>query len=102
MLYLSQSYIKSFKCLLSIVFICLFCNISLWAQTRVLQSDLLRFTKHTDSLISKYPAEKLYLQFDKPYYATSDTIWFKIYLLNAPSLIFSTNRGLVCIDISND
>ncbi|MDB5154907.1 MAG: hypothetical protein JWR54_3658, partial [Mucilaginibacter sp.] len=102
MLYLSPSYIKSYKCLLSIIFICLFCNISLFAQTRVLQSDLLKFTKHTDSLISKYPAEKLYLHFDKPYYAVNDTIWFKTYLLKASSLLFSSKSGLLHIDINND
>ena len=27
-----------------------------------------------------YPIEKVYLHFDKPYYAVGDTIWFKAYL----------------------
>ena len=39
---------------------------------------------HIDSLISqlgeKYPQEKIYLHFDKPYYNAGETIWFKAYL----------------------
>jgi len=45
--------------------------------------------------------EKLYLQFDKPYYATGDTIWFKAYLLNN-FLLPSVKSGVLNIDIAND
>jgi len=31
-------------------------------------------------LYTNYPIEKVYLHFDKPYYAIGDTIWFKAYL----------------------
>ena len=31
-------------------------------------------------LIAEYPTEKVYLHFDKPYYAVGDTIWFKAYI----------------------
>ena len=31
-------------------------------------------------LIDEYPTEKVYLHFDKPYYAVGDTIWFKAYI----------------------
>lgn len=34
----------------------------------------------TQKLIQQYPTEKVYLHFDKPYYAIGDTIWFKGYL----------------------
>ena len=39
-------------------------------------------------LIDEYPTEKVYLHFDKPYYAVGDTIWFKAYIAsgqNQPS-----------------
>lgn len=39
---------------------------------------------------SEHPVEKVYLHFDKPYYAVGDTIWFKAYLtmdLHQPSTI---------------
>ncbi|HUH34169.1 MAG TPA: hypothetical protein VLZ28_09445 [Daejeonella sp.] len=42
----------------------------------------------TQKLAHTYPTEKVYLHFDKPYYALGDTIWFKGYLAleqNQPS-----------------
>lgn len=42
----------------------------------------------THKLAEEYPFEKVYLHFDKPYYALGDTIWFKAYLAlaqNQPS-----------------
>ena len=43
-------------------------------------------------LDTKYPQEKLYLQFDRPYYNPGETIWFKTYIFSAnmPSLISKT------------
>src|ERR1700728_514408 len=32
------------------------------------------------TLYTSFPTEKVYLHFDKPYYALGDTIWFKAYL----------------------
>jgi len=49
-----------------------------------------------DSLLNeqatKYPQEKVYLQFDRPYYNAGQTIWFKAYLSsgNLPSTISKT------------
>ncbi|MEI9935349.1 MAG: hypothetical protein WDM71_11000 [Ferruginibacter sp.] len=49
-----------------------------------------------DSLLnvldSKYPQEKVYLQFDRPYYNAGETIWFKAYITsdNLPSTISKT------------
>lgn len=34
----------------------------------------------TTKLITSFPYEKVYLHFDKPYYAAGDTIWFKAYV----------------------
>jgi hypothetical protein len=41
-----------------------------------LRTIILKTTKFTEA----YPVEKVYLQFDKPYYAVGDTIWFKAYV----------------------
>lgn len=44
----------------------------------------------TSKVYSAYPIEKVYLHFDKPYYAVGDTIWFKAYLTidhHQPSLL---------------
>ena len=49
-----------------------------------------------DSLLNisstKYPQEKIYLQLDKSYYHSSETIWFKAYIttLNMPSFVSKT------------
>lgn len=55
-----------------------------------------------DSLNKKAAIEKLYLQFDKPYYALNDTIWFKAYLLNTTYLSPSAKSGFLYVDIMND
>lgn len=34
----------------------------------------------TSKLANDHPTEKVYLHFDKPYYAVNDTIWFKAYV----------------------
>lgn len=56
----------------------------------------------SDSLTKKAAIEKLYLQFDKPYYALNDTLWFKAYLLNATYLLPSAKSGFIYADIMND
>ncbi|MDB5032740.1 hypothetical protein, partial [Mucilaginibacter sp.] len=33
----------------------------------------------TEKFNLEHPVEKVYLQFDKPYYAVGDTVWFKVY-----------------------
>src|SRR5580698_4725837 len=99
MLYLFESYRKPFISVSIFITISLFCSAVASAQSRILPTDLLKFSNHSDSLKSQYPGEKAYLQFDKPYYALGDTIWFKAYLLNAPSLILSAKSGLLHIDL---
>src|SRR5476651_2206763 len=63
---------------------------------------LLKITNSADSSIKTHPAEKLYLQFDKPYYAVGDTIWFKAYLFHAPTMGLSAKSGIMYVDITND
>ncbi|HYC29109.1 MAG TPA: MG2 domain-containing protein, partial [Chitinophagaceae bacterium] len=54
------------------------------------------FAQQFDSVLSmldsKYPQEKLYLQFDKNVYRPGETIWFKAYVFSgvSPSLISKT------------
>jgi len=47
------------------------------------------------------PIEKLYLQFDKPYYSVNDTIWFKGYLLNQ-ALGYSSQSSRLYVELVND
>src|SRR5689334_3925274 len=76
------------------------CNLSYGQSDK--QLSLLKFTASSDSLISKNGGEKLYIQFDKPYYVLGDTIWLKAYQFNAPTYLLSSRSGLLHIDIAND
>jgi hypothetical protein len=55
-----------------------------------------RLQAQVDSLLNEldknYPQEKIYIHYDRPYYNTGETIWFKAYLFSAnlPSLISKT------------
>ncbi|CAN5271502.1 hypothetical protein BH11BAC6_BH11BAC6_12700 [soil metagenome] len=62
--------------------------ISLMAQ----RLDKASLTTNLEQLSSRYPQEKIYIQFDKPAYAQGETIWYKAYIISGtmPSLI-STN-----------
>lgn len=42
--------------------------------------SLTTIVQKTQKYAYQYPVEKVYLQFDKPYYAVGDTIWFKAYV----------------------
>ena len=63
-------------------------------NNEVLNQLLAKSTKaYTD-----FPVEKVYLHFDKPYYAVGDTIWFKAYLtigIHQPSILSS----IIYVDI---
>ncbi len=48
------------------------------------------------------PVEKLYLQTDKPYYNTGDTLRFKAYLLNGDYLTPSEMSGLLYVELDNE
>jgi hypothetical protein len=47
------------------------------------------------------PAEKVFLHFDKPYYSTGDTIWFKGYLMNE-SIGYSPLSSRLYVEVLND
>ncbi|MEJ6979909.1 carboxypeptidase-like regulatory domain-containing protein [Pedobacter sp. P351] len=81
---------------LSFVLISLF-DLPAFSQTQDTISLNTIITK-TEKAANKFPQEKVYLHFDKPYYALGDTIWFKSYLtagIHTPSQL----SKIVYIDI---
>jgi hypothetical protein len=50
---------------------------------------------------SSMPVEKVFLQFDKPYYSAGDTVWFKGYLMNE-SMKYSTLSSRLYVELLND
>ncbi len=63
-----------FAQLLFILFFCLAANAQ--NDPSVLNKIMVKTAKYYND----HPIEKVYLHFDKPYYAVGDTIWFKAYL----------------------
>ncbi len=49
----------------------------------------------------RFPIEKVYLQLDKPYYSSGDTIRFKAYLVNGDFLKPSTRSGLLYLELDD-
>src|SRR6267154_579036 len=47
------------------------------------------------------PVEKAFLQFDKPYYTTGDTAWFKGYLTNE-NIGYSPLSSRLYVELLND
>ena len=68
----------------------------------VTKADMVKLTAAADSFRNRSAVEKLYCQFDKPYYAVGDTIWFKAYLLNAAYLTPSVKSGILYVELVND
>ncbi|WP_143822209.1 hypothetical protein [Mucilaginibacter pedocola] len=61
-----------------------------------------KLIRRADNYRSALPAEKFYLQLDRPYYTTYDTIWFKAYLFNAANYTPSRQSAKVYIELIND
>ena len=80
-------------------FLLLICSISVRSQT---SSGIQSIITSMDTLRSRLPAEKLYIQFDKPYYSAGDTIWMKAYLFDAAFLSASEKSGIAYIELVND
>jgi hypothetical protein len=63
--------------LILLAFFILFKPVLIFAQDTL---SLNTIVERSQKLIENYPSEKVYLHFDKPYYAVGDTIWFKAYV----------------------
>ena len=57
-----------------------------FSQSPSTKDTLLRIVSEKNNENIEKPIERIYLQFDKPYYAIGDTIWFKAYLFNTAFL----------------
>jgi hypothetical protein len=89
------------KLFIMFLLMCFF-KLSAYSQFDNLKAALLKLKATSDSTNKNAAPEKLYMQFDKPYYAVSDTIWFKAWLINAPTYLLSAKSGFLHIDIATD
>jgi hypothetical protein len=73
------------RILFSLLVLTIAFNLSAAAQDSLVLNNIISKTKR---LSDEQPIEKVYLHFDKPYYAVADTMWFKAYVTieqNLPS-----------------
>ncbi|GAB2981524.1 TonB-dependent receptor plug domain-containing protein [Mucilaginibacter puniceus] len=63
-----------------VYFILLLFTVSFAAFSQTDTTSLNTIISKSVKLANEYPFEKVYLHFDKPYYAIGDTIWFKAYI----------------------
>lgn len=79
-----------------------FINLSANAQDMADTGRVKNLLSTINNYNNKLGGEKLYLAFDKPYYAIGDTIWFKAYLLNAADKKASTYSNKIYVELLND
>jgi len=87
-----------------IFFIVFFATLSagyLGAQPRADSTIIKKLLDKADARQKAYTPEKLYLHFDKPYYAAGDTAWFKAYVLQAGDLKASAYSAKIYVELLN-
>lgn len=75
-------------------------TVSFSALSQTDTTSLNTIISKTAKLANDYPYEKVYLHFDKPYYAIGDTVWFKAYItidIHQPSPL----SKVVYVDVIN-
>ena len=76
-----------------------FCAFSQAAQNVADNTVISSVTVKLDNYNAIHPIEKAYLQFDKPYYAINDTIYFKAYLALGAQHKLSALSGILYVDL---
>ncbi|HUZ60575.1 MAG TPA: MG2 domain-containing protein, partial [Hanamia sp.] len=80
-----------------LLFALIFCfNLGISAQS---DHSKFNFTNDLEQFFSHYPFENAYLQFDKPYYAAGDTIYFKAYVTEGEQHKPSELSGVLHVDL---
>lgn len=67
-----------------------------------LQWDVNELVEKLTDYSLKNPQEKIFVHFDKPYYSTGETIWFKAYLVDAFKNQPITLSNVVYVDLLNE
>ncbi len=61
-----------------------------------------KIVSQLEKWVDERPQEKVYLQFDKPYYAVGDNIWFKAYITVGPEHKLSALSGALNVELINE
>ena len=82
--------------------VCAFCLLSCATFGQTIANKFLKDNVTAiKAMGERLPVEKLYLQTDKPYYSSGDTIRFKAYLLDANFLLPSARSGLLYVELDD-
>ncbi len=58
--------------------------------------------KKLEEFTKNYPSEKIHIHLDKPYYSTSDDIWFKAYVVDSRTAEPTTISNVLYVELIND
>ncbi|MES2265528.1 MAG: TonB-dependent receptor plug domain-containing protein [Bacteroidota bacterium] len=58
--------------------------------------------RQLDKWTGTHPTEKVHLQFDKPYYAAGDDIWFKAYVITGPQHRLQPDSGILNVELIDE
>src|SRR6478735_77090 len=58
--------------------------------------------RQLDKWTGAHPIEKVHLQFDKPYYAAGDDIWFKAYVITGPEHRLQPDSGILNVELIDE
>lgn len=64
--------------------------------------DIQRILSKLEKFKKRFPQEKVYLHLDKPYYAITDTIYFKAYVVNAERNAPSAISNVLYVDVIDE
>lgn len=87
-----------------ILFLLCFSLVALIANGQKISEEISsnKIIETVDTFNFRFPSEKLFIHFDKPYYSINDTIWLKAYLLQTNSHAYSALSGLLYIELITD
>jgi len=80
--------------------VCLLTTVSLATFAQNDSIPLQTIIQKTTQFAQNYPAEKVYIHFDKPYYAVGDTIWLKAYVTLEEHQLSAISK-IVYVDMIN-
>ncbi|HEY4197363.1 MAG TPA: MG2 domain-containing protein, partial [Mucilaginibacter sp.] len=86
---------KRFQTILIVLMLLITCSLTVHAQSG---KDI---TNKLKAFSTSHVTEKVYLHFDKPYYAAGDTIYFKAYVTMGEKMALSQISGVLHVDLIN-
>jgi hypothetical protein len=69
---------------------------------KIHELDIKEVVNSLRTIRDSLPVEKVYVQTDKSYYFSGDTIWFKAYVFDAAYLFPSKKSGVLYLELAND